>query len=136
MRHTIPANLKPSIVTPGLSKYFETQLEPFRTILTQADHEIENANGFLCIGYGFNDIHVHPKLIAQIKNQKPIIVLSKEITLKTKQAIIDNKSSSYILIEKANKNDSRIYSSFLSRPEVVSNVSYWTLSGYLKLIKE
>lgn len=135
LRHTIPADLKPSIVTPGLSKYFETQLEPFRTILTQADSEIENANSFLCIGYGFNDIHVQPKLITQIKNNKPIIVISKEITPKTKQAIIDNKSRAYILIEEANTTDTRIYSSLFTTPEIIPNVSYWTLGEYIKLIK-
>lgn len=135
LRHTIPTDLKPSIVTPGLSKYFETQLEPFRTILTQADNEIENANGYLCIGYGFNDAHVQPKLITQIKNNKPIIVISKEITPKTKQAIIDNKSKAYILIEEANATDTRIYSSQFPTPEIIPNVSYWTLGEYLKLIK-
>lgn len=135
LRHTIPTDLKPSIVTPGLSKYFETQLEPFRTILTQADTEIETANGFLCIGYGFNDIHVQPKLITQIKNHKPIIVISKELTPKTKQAIIVNKSKSYILIEQANTNDTRIYSSLFPTPEIIPNVSYWSLAEYLKLIK-
>lgn len=135
LRHTIPTDLKPSIVTPGLSKYFETQLEPFRTILTQADNEIENANGFLCIGYGFNDMHVQPKLISQIKNNKPIIVISKEITPKTKQAVIDNKSRAYILIEEANTTDTRIYSSLFPTPEIMSNVSYWSLAEYIKLIK-
>jgi hypothetical protein len=134
LRHTIPVDLKPSIVTPGLSKYFETQLEPFRTIFTQADSEIEAANGFLCIGYGFNDIHVQPKLITQIKNHKPIIVISKELTPKTKEAIIGNKSKSYILIEEANTTDTRIYSS-LFPTEIIPNVSYWTLAEYLKLIK-
>lgn len=135
LRHKIPTDLKPSIVTPGLTKYFETQLEPFRTILTQADREIENATGYLCIGYGFNDIHVQPKLITQIKNHKPIIVIAKEITPRTKQAIIDNKSKAYILIEEANTNDTRIYSSLFTKPEIIPNVSYWTLSEYLKLIK-
>jgi len=135
LRHTIPTDLKPSIVTPGLSKYFETQLEPFRTILTQADTEIETANGFLCIGYGFNDIHVQPKLITQIKNHKPIIVITKELTPKTKQAIIDNKSKAYILIEQANTNDTRIYSSLFPTPEIIPNVNYWTLAEYLKLVK-
>lgn len=135
LRHTIPVELKPSIVTPGLSKYFETQLEPFRTILTQADNEIENANGFLCIGYGFNDIHVQPKLITQIKNNKPIIVISKEITPKTKLAIIENKSKAYVLIEEVNSKDTRIYSSLFPTPEVIPNVSYWTLTEYIKLIK-
>lgn len=135
LRHTIPTDLKPSIVTPGLSKFFETQLEPFRTILTQADTEIETANGFLCIGYGFNDVHVQPKLIAQIKNNKPIVVISKKITTKTKQAIIDNKSKAYILIEEANTTDTRIYSSLFPSPEIIRDVSYWTLAEYLKLIK-
>lgn len=89
----------------------------------------------MCIGYGFNDIHVQPKLITQIKNHKPIIVIAKEITPRTKQAIIDNKSKAYILIEEANTNDTRIYSSLFTKPEIIPNVSYWTLSEYLKLIK-
>ena len=38
-------------------------------IFAQADNEIENANGFLCIGYGFNGIHVQPKLIENIKSK-------------------------------------------------------------------
>jgi len=134
LRHLLPADYKPSIITPGLTKYLETQLEPFRTILTQADSEIENAKGYLCIGYGFNDIHVQPKLIAQIKKHKPIIVITKELSTKTKQSIIDNKSNSYILIEEANTNDTRIYSSLFSGPEIIPNVSYWTLGEYLKLI--
>jgi hypothetical protein len=135
LRHVIPKRFKPCIVTPGLTKYFETHIEPFRTILAQADSDIENANGFLCIGYGFNDIHVHPKLMTQIKNHKPIIVITKELTTKTKSAIIGSKCNAYILLEQANINDTRIYSSFLSKPEIIPGVSYWTLSEYLKLIK-
>jgi len=135
LRKSIPIGLKPSIVTPGLTKYFQTQLEPFRTIFTEADNEIVNANGFLCIGYGFNDIHVQPKLIAQIKKHKPIIVLAKEITVKTKEAIIDNKCGNYILIEEYNSTDSRIYSSQFSGPKIFKNKSCWMLAEYLKLIK-
>jgi len=133
LRHSIPKDFRPSIVTPGLTKYLETQLEPFRTILTQADTEIENAKGYLCIGYGFNDIHIQPKLITQIKKDKPIIVITKELSPKTKEAIF-HKSKSYILIEEANTNDTRIYSSNFTGPEILTNVSYWALGEYLKLI--
>jgi hypothetical protein len=133
LRHTIPDDFMPLIVTPGLSKYYETHNEPYRTIFTQADKEIEDANSFLCIGYGFNDIHVQPKLITQIKNNKPIIVLTKELTPKTKQSIIDNKCKQYILIEEANATDTRIYSSSQGE-HIIPNVSYWVLSEYLKLI--
>jgi len=134
-RSKIPVNYKPLIVTPGLSKYYETQLEPFRTIFTEADNEIEKATSFLCIGYGFNDIHVQPKLIAQIKSGKPIIVITKELTPKTKQSIIDGGCKQYILIEEANDKDTRIYSSSITGEFIIHDVNYWDLSEYLKLIK-
>jgi hypothetical protein len=135
LQQNIPIDFKPLIVTPGLSKYLETQLEPFRTIFTEADNEIEKANSYLCIGYGFNDIHVQPKLINQIKSGKPIIVITKELSAKTKQAIIDAKCKQYVLIEQANTTDTRVYSSGFSGSEIIKNVSYWTLTEYLKLIK-
>lgn len=134
-RTTIPINHKPLIVTPGLSKYYETQLEPFRTIFTEADNEIEKATSYLCIGYGFNDIHVQPKLLAQIKSGKPIIVITKELTPKTKQSIIDARCKQYILIEEANGKDTRVYSSSFSGEQIIPDVNYWSLSEYLNLIK-
>ena len=134
-RSTIPENYTPLIVTPGLSKYYETQLEPFRTIFTEADNEIEKAKSFLCIGYGFNDIHVQPKLITQIKSDKPIIVITKELTHKTKLSIIDEGCKNYILIEEANGKDTRVYSSSFSGELIIPDVNYWDLSKYLKLIK-
>jgi len=134
LRHSIPNKYKPSIVTPGASKYFETQLEPFRTIFTQADTEIENAKGYLCIGYGFNDIHVQPKLITQIKKNKPIIVITHTLTPKTKEAIIGSKCKNYILVEHANDEDTRIYSSSFEGELIVPGESYWSLGEYYKLI--
>jgi hypothetical protein len=135
LQQNIPDDFKPLIVTPGLSKFLETQLEPFRTIFTEADNEIEKANSYLCIGYGFNDIHVQPKLINQIKNGKPIIVITKELTPKTKQAIIDAKCKQYVLIEQANASDSRVYSSSFEGEEILKDLSYWSLSEFLKIIK-
>ena len=118
-----------------LSKYYETQLEPFRTIFTEADNEIEKATSFLCIGYGFNDVHVQPKLIAQIKSGKPIIVITKELTPKTKQSIIDANCKQYILIEEVNGKDTRVYSSSFSGELIIPDVNYWSLSEYLKLTR-
>ncbi len=133
LRKDIPQDYKPLIVTPGLSKYFETHNEPYRTIFAQADNEIQNANGFLCIGYGFNDIHVQPKLIQQIKT-KPIIVITKELTIKTKEAIIDGGCKNYVLIEENNGTDTKIYSSSQGE-HIIKDVSYWNLAEYLKLIE-
>ena len=133
LRHTIPDNFIPLVVTPGLSKYYETHNNPYRTIFAQADNEIKSANGFLCIGYGFNDIHVQPELINQIKKGKPIIVIAKELTQKTKQSIIDNNCKQYILLEETNGTDTKVYSSTMGE-HVIPNVSYWALAEYLKII--
>ena len=133
LRQAIPNDYTPLIVTPGLTKYYQTHNEPYRTIFTEADKEIEEANGFICIGYGFNDIHVQPKLISQIKSNKPIIVLTKQLTPKTKQSIIGNNCKQYILFEEINGTDTKVYSS--SQGEwIISNERYWALENYLKLI--
>ena len=133
LRNDIPQDYKPLIVTPGRSKFAETHKEPYRTILTQADSEILSANGFLCIGYGFNDTHVQPKLIQQIKT-KPIIVITKELTQKTKETIIGSGCKNYILMEESDGIHTKIYSS--NQGEFIKeNVNYWDLSEYIRLIQ-
>jgi hypothetical protein len=134
LRHTIPGNCVPAIVTPGLTKYFQTHIEPYRTILAHADSEIDDANGYLCIGYGFNDLHVQPKLINQIKAQKPILVLTKELTSKTIQAIIGNNCKSYLLIEEYNAKDTRVYSNEFPGELILPDRKIWELKEFLKLI--
>ncbi len=134
LRNSIPSMLIPSIVTPGLSKYSETHKEPYRTIFGKADNEIKNSNAYLCIGYGFNDDHVQPLLIQGIKAGKPIIVLSKKITEKAKQTIINNGCKHYILFEEHSDTDTNVYSSEFG-DQIIENVSLWDLAfiiGYIK----
>jgi hypothetical protein len=126
--------LIPSIVTPGLSKYSETHKEPYLTIFTKADNEIKNSNAYLCIGYGFNDDHVQPLLIQGIKSGKPIIVLSKKITEKAKQTIINNGCKHYILFEEHNDTDTNVYSSEFG-DQIIENVSLWDLTSIISYIK-
>ena len=133
LRRTIPEGFSPSIVTPGNSKYLHTHSEPYRTILTMADEEIKIAEGYLCIGYGFNDIHVQPNLIDQIRSGKPIIVITKELTEQTKQAIVGNNCKNYVLIEQAGQTGTRFISSHYGDC-VVDDSSYWELSEFLGLI--
>jgi hypothetical protein len=136
LRNAIPNNYIPSIVTPGLRKYEQSfSEEPFRPIFTEADNAIKNATSFLCIGYGFNDKHVHTTLLSQIKSNKPIIVITKELTAKTKDTIIKNNCKNYVLFEQANSNDTRVYSSFFKGKQIIPDVNCWELKEYLKLIK-
>ncbi len=70
----IPKNTVPLVVMPGVVKYQQTHLEPYRTVMNEADKALMQAPCFLCIGYGFNDEHVQPKLFQQVQQKgKPII---------------------------------------------------------------
>ena len=77
----IPEEYVPCIITPGTNKYEKTSQEPHRSLLTHIDEDFLNASGFVCIGYGFNDRHVHPKLLAAAKKRKlPILIITMNIT--------------------------------------------------------
>jgi hypothetical protein len=40
------------------------------------------------VGYGFNDLHVQPKLIDQIKNNKPVVVNYQKNNRKYKKRLL------------------------------------------------
>ncbi len=133
LRRTIPTHYVPSIVTPGVSKFEETHMEPYRTIFSKADATIESSKSFFCVGYGFNDSHFQPKLIDQIKNEKPIIVLARTLTEKTKQSIIDNNCKNYFLLEKVAENQTRIYCSKLAKP-IIEDSNIWSFDEFINYV--
>lgn len=131
----IPANYKPEIVTPGTQKYQTTHLEPYRTIINYADQAIMAANAYLCIGYGFNDEHIQPKLMAKCLRQKtPITIITYALSDSAKKLILDGKAQNYLAIERGETDDqSLVYSSLSDAPfKVEKNI--WSLEGYLSLI--
>lgn len=131
----VPENYEPQIVTPGTQKYQKTHLEPFRSIINNADDAIKSANSYLCIGYGFNDEHIQPKLMAKcLRNKAPITIITYALSDATKKLIIDGNAENYLAIERGNSDDqSIIYSSLVKEPVTVEK-NLWSLEGYLSLI--
>ncbi len=123
----------PLIVTPGIKKYEHTHNEPFRTIITKADEAFKNANSIICIGYGFNDIHIQPKLLDKIKKSKiPILIITKELTENTIKFIKSSEHENIIAISKS-KNGSIIHQSSIEKHiEVKEEV--WQLAELIKYI--
>ena len=108
-------------------------MEPYRTIFSKADLVIESSKSFFCVGYGFNDSHFQPKLIDQIRSGKPIIVLARTLTEKTKQSIIENNCKNYFLLEKAGDNQTRIYSSKLEHP-FIEKSNIWSFDEFINYV--
>ncbi|TBL61137.1 SIR2 family protein [Hafnia paralvei] len=133
--HKTPDNYEPQIVTPGTQKYQKTHLEPFRSIINNADEAINSASSYLCIGYGFNDEHIQPKLMAKcLRNKVPITIITYALSEATKRLIIDGNAQNYLAIERGDTDDqSIVYSSLVEAPVTVEK-NIWSLEGYLSLI--
>lgn len=131
----IPEGFSPSIVTPGNEKYRLTHLEPFRTIIAEADRAIENANSYLAIGFGFNDQHIQEKLIQKcVRDKASIVVITYQLSDATKKFLFDSGVENYLAIERgAYDGESIIYSSQIDEPITVED-DHWSLNGYLNLI--
>ena len=131
----IPENYIPQIVTPGSSKYQKTHHEPFRSTISSADDAVNDANSYLCIGYGFNDEHIQPKMISKCRDRSSCItIVTRSISEMTKKLILGNSGMSYLAIERGDVDDrSVVYSSMIDTPlEVEKNI--WSLEGYLSIV--
>lgn len=131
----IPNRYRPEIVTPGTQKYQTTHSEPYRSTIHNADLAITAANSYLCIGYGFNDEHIQPNIMAKCsRNNTPITIITYALSGAARRLILNGKVQNYLAIERgATDEQSIVYSSLDKAPRTVEK-NIWSLEGYLSLI--
>ena len=128
----IPLEHKPLIIPPGKGKYNITHNEPYRSIIAQADMAFSQANSFLCIGYGFNDEHIQPKLIEQIKKGKPIVVLCYTATDACRQNVVSDDVSKYAIIERSTDGKTLVTGKNYAE---TYNGDFWRLPDFIKTVR-
>lgn len=126
----IPAGFLPLIVPPGKDKYSSTHSEPYRSIISEADKAFITAGAYLCVGYGFNDEHIQPKLLAQIANGKPIVILVRTMTDACKRHIIEAGIRKYLIFERADNSHTKVYGNGWSE---IYDGQFWCLDEFLKV---
>lgn len=130
---SIPCGYTPCIITPGTNKYERTQQEPYREIFSRIDAIFNAATGFLCIGYGFNDSHVHPVLLKIAKKRGVrILLVTKDITKPIEDNVI-NAGYNYIAIYSDNANGT-IFKTPTDQM-TIQNEIYWSIEGFEKIYK-
>ena len=127
-------NYTPLIVTPGLNKYEKTYEDPYRTTINGADDALRNASSFLCVGFGFRDQHIHPKIIERCRERNvPIVVLARSMTNEAKDFLKNKAGKNYMGIEESG-NGSKVYTPDHSEGIGVATADLWSLSGFNNLI--
>ena len=128
------ADYTPLIVTPGLNKYEKTYEDPFRTTINGADAALRNASAFLCIGFGFRDQHIHPKIVERCREKNvPIVVLAKALTNEANDFLRNRAGTNYLGIEQDGDN-SKVYSSEDPSGVQVPVGDLWSLCGFNNLV--
>lgn len=126
----IPTGFSPLIVPPGKDKYSSTHNEPYRSIISEADKAFTTAGAYLCVGYGFNDEHIQPKLLAQIANGKPIVILVRTMTDACKHHIIDAGIRKYLIFERSDDSHTKVYGNGWYE---TYDGQFWRLDEFLKV---
>lgn len=130
----IPAALQPLIVTPGVSKYRKTHAEPFRTVMTEADAALSRASCFLCIGYGFNDEHVQPRLVQQVRHRgAPVVVVTRTLSAAGRELLLSGEIERFLIIERCDSG-SRVYHPGSPAGHTIAGRDFWSLDGFLDLL--
>ena len=129
---TIPEGFRPAIVTPGLGKYAETHQEPFRSVISGADDALMNAGAYLCIGFGFNDKHIQPKLMERWKSGKALLViLTKELSESAKSMLTNAGAREFLALEESSTG-TRIWSHRIPDGTILEDFNLWNLSEFLE----
>ncbi len=97
-----PERHRPLMVTPGNGKYLATHLEPFRSIIACSDSAFAEARSIFCVGYGFRDMHIQPKLTKRaVTDRVPVVILARTLTPEARQFLKQCKHAAVLGLEQS-----------------------------------
>ena len=127
----IPPGRRPAIVTPGVGKYERTHREPFRSIIVGADEALSRARAYLCIGFGFNDAHIQPKLLERWRSGDAfLVVLTKTLSESAERMLLGTSDRRFMVLEEAERG-TRMRSQQYPEGVLLEAVSLWRLPDFL-----
>ena len=130
---TIPLNHHPALVTPGANKYENTHMEPFRSIITGADTALAKAKSYLCLGFGFNDLHIQPKLKERWElGNAYLVVITKELSESARNMLKGANSGQRFLALEECGSGTRMWSDKYPEGKVLEGIQLWNLAGLVK----
>lgn len=131
---SVPNGFTPLIVTPGVSKYQRTHDEPFRSAIRGADEALNTADAFLCVGYGFRDEHIQPKLVERCRQRNvPVVVLARSLTEEARTFLANNAGPAYLGIEE-HDGGTRVYSPEIPDGMHFPGIDLWSFDAFNRMV--
>ncbi|WP_196800534.1 SIR2 family protein [Thioalkalivibrio sp. ALJ3] len=130
----VPDQMKPLVVTPGVSKYREVHKDPFRTVMSAADTALRKATCYVCIGYGFNDEHVQPVLVNRVmKHDIPLVIVTKKLTTQTRSSFLNQPPKHFLFMEEA-PTGTMVYTPNNPGGAILDGVWVWKLQNFMSML--
>ncbi|MCK5858039.1 MAG: SIR2 family protein [Abyssibacter sp.] len=134
LRDRLLDGFSPLIVTPGVSKYERTYDEPFRTAIQGADVCLSHASAILCVGFGFRDGHIQPKLVERCRQQNiPIVVLARTLTAEAREFLRTNAGTRYLALERC-QNGTRCFTDDHPDGTELPGHNIWSLPDFNEMV--
>jgi hypothetical protein len=111
------------IITPGLNKYREGYSVPFDTHRARANEEIDRAQRYIIIGYGFGDDHLETHLMQQLHAGKPTLIFTYSLSAKAETIV--RECNGVTAFCRTNSNDTRVLNAI--GETVLTGVNLWDL---------
>jgi SIR2-like domain len=129
-----PEAFEPLIVTPGVSKYERTHDEPFRSVIQGADAALGAASSFLCVGYGFRDRHIQPKIVERCRQGNvPIVILAHTLTDEAKNFLAKNAGQTFLALEK-DRDGTRVFTPEYADGLTIPHADIWSFENFNKMV--
>ncbi|WP_419840013.1 SIR2 family protein [Candidatus Poriferisodalis sp.] len=133
----IPTGCRPAIITPGLHKYEQTHQEPFRSILSGADSALDTASTYMCVGYGFNDQHIHPRLLSRWRSgEARLLILARHLTSQARAMLDNPRDGQFLALEcgVGDINGTHVISNLFDPVSDIEDVNLWDLGAFVENI--
>ena len=135
--NTVVPRLENIIIIPGNNKYREAYNSPYRELIQVSDEYVNEATAFLVIGFGFNDMHITPKVSEKIKNGTPVVIVTMSLSQNTKDLISNAKR--YVVLSQDKKHPKMTRIEYkINDSAVADNVmlpgKLWTLTEFMEIL--
>lgn len=128
---SIPKGFRPAIVTPGIGKFQLAHSEPFRSTIFGADAALTQANAYLCVGFGFNDTHIQPKLLERWRSGDALLVVLAKKLSKSIMDILRNADDLHFLALEERSCGTQMWSHSYPEGQLLNGVHLWRLPDFL-----
>lgn len=135
----VDSSIERLIITPGNLKYKEAFEKTFECF-TEANKAIEGERAFVFVGYGFNDNHIHKKIVKELLvNEKPGIIVTKELSENAEKfleksvrlwAVYHNSKNH----DNVSENDTLIYNKEYNKPLIIKGQSLWNIQDFSRVV--